>query len=97
MFYTHETKLMICPIIIIVNDCIFMYRKDYTSNQKPQWCISFTPSFQPYKGAIIAARALMLCKLLCSQFNQEICWVWDVKESLSQRKQVRNSPEIGIE
>ena len=40
-------KKMICPIRIIVNDSIFMSRKDYTSNQKPQWCISFTPSFQP--------------------------------------------------
>ena len=89
-------KKMICPIRIIVNDCIFM---------------SIGKIIHPIKshsGALVsrqvsslirvlAARALMLCKLLCSQFNQEICWVWDVKESLSQRKQVRNSPEIGIE
>ena len=64
MFYTHETKLMICPIIIIVNDCIFMYRKDYTSNQKPQWCISFTPSFQHFKHACSP-----LCFVSCFAVN----------------------------
>ena len=93
MFYTHEKKNG--PIRIIVNDCIFMCKKNYTSNQKPQRCISSTPSFQPSKG--FAARPLP-CELLYSQFNQEICWVWGVKESLFHRKQVRwNSPEIGIE
>ena len=76
-------KKMMCPIGIIVIDCIFMCRKDYTSNQKPQWCISFMPSFQPISGCL---QPPLLCTLLCSEFNQEICWVWDVKESLSQRK-----------
>ena len=85
---------VICLIRIIANDCIFMCKKNYTSNQRPQWCISFTPRFQPFKGGL---QLPLLCELLCSQFNQEICWVWDVKESLFHRKQLRwNSPEIGI-
>ena len=50
MFYKHEKNDMSNQ-----NNCEWLYfhvyRKDYTSNQKPQWCISFTPSFQPYKGA----------------------------------------------
>ena len=37
-----------------------------------------------HSGACL--KAPLLCKLLCSEFNQEICSVWDVKESLSQRK-----------
>ena len=44
---------MICLIRIIANDCIFMCKKNYTSNQKPQRCISFMPSFQPLRGLAV--------------------------------------------
>ena len=64
MFYTHEKNDMSNQNNIIVNDCIFISRKDYMSNQKPQWCISFTPSFQPFKCACSP-----LCFVSCFAVN----------------------------
>ena len=103
MFYTHEKNDM-SNQNNIVNDCIFICRKDYTSgNQKPEWCVLVLCPIRiilwmivfSYVGKIIhpiksqsdaCLQPPLLCKLFCSEFNQEICWVWDVKESLSERK-----------
>lgn len=91
-------KKMICPIRIIVNDCIFMCRKDYMSNQKPQWCISFTPSFQPFKGACSP-----LCFVSCFAVNSNRKFVesqnWSKGESFSKKtsdKQSRNWNRIAL-
>ena len=58
--FTHLGK-MICLIRIIANDSIFMCKKNYTSKQKPQRCISFMPSFQPFKGVCLTRGFFFLC------------------------------------
>ena len=63
MFYIHEKNDM-SNQNNIVNDCIFMSRKNYMSNQKPQRCTSFMLSFQPFQGAYSP-----LCFVSCFAVN----------------------------